>query len=211
MDPEQRKLYISQTNELYQALGGFVSNFELLVQNLRTALVFLMSGNNGRQDFIQSALAELSADPMLRVFKATFAIAINECGGDEKQLARGRDVLKDVCRRTQDMIAIRNEIVHGTWFIGWAGVGDEDFSVASGGKTKNTRDGVEHRQIDRTKVEFDLHSESCLQLADLINRLQVVILHSETRNFIDNFEWTEVQKDKVSLKNWSFKWPRAHS
>lgn len=205
MSPEERQQrYDEQTKELYAGLGEFVVSFELLVfWGLRLQLIHLWSGNSrGLQQLVQPALADLTADPILKIYQATYSTAIQQSSLSPEEKAEGDKILADVCKNVRDLIKTRNEIVHGTWFIGWAGSEDTDFSVAGGVKPTNTKNGVEHRSISRNRGDFDKHIDECRRLKDLLMRLGSVV--QTGRPFSTNFCWLNKQAS-LDPAHWTFK------
>lgn len=157
MTPEERtNRYELQTNELYAGLGEFVATFELIVQSMRTGLIFLYNKGDGHhQMIIQTALADKTAESMRSTFVSAFATFINQNEHDQEEKERSLRILNNLSDQIQNLSKTRNEIVHGTWFIGWASQEDTDFSVAPGYKPINKKSGIEHRSISRTKEDFD--------------------------------------------------------
>lgn len=205
MSPEERQQrHDEQTKELYAGLGEFVACFELLVfWGLRLQLINLWSGNSrDLQKLVQPAVADLTADPILKIYQATYSTAIQQSGLSQEEKVEGEKILADVCKDVRDLIKTRNEIVHGTWHIGWASSEDTDFSVAGGVKPTNTKSGVEHRNISRTRAGFDKHIDECRRLRDLLMRVGVVV--QMERPFSTNFCWLN-KKASLDPAHWTFK------
>lgn len=188
---ERTRLYETQTTALYAGLGEFVARFEMLVHNMRTQLLFLMTSTGLAQTLVTPAYAELTAAPLQSVFLATFSTAIRQSTAhDDAEKKVGQAILEAVCKRVKSMIELRNEIVHGTWFIGWASVDQTDFNEAYGFKPKNTKVGVKHNEISRSREDFDQLIDQCNELYELINRFAVVRMG---RRFTTNFVWQDGQ------------------
>lgn len=190
MSPEERQQrHDEQTKEIYAGLGEFVASFELMVfWGLRTPLIQLWSNNSRElQQLVQPAVADLTADPILKIYQATYSTAIQQSRLIPEEKAEGERILVDVCKDVRELIQTRNEIIHGTWFIGWASSEDTDFSVASGVKPTNTKNGVEHRKISRTRADFDKHIDECHRLQELLARIAGVVQMGF--RFSTNFCW----------------------
>ncbi len=212
MNPDDREqLLEDQSNELYAGIGEFIVSFELVIDALRSALIQLWSGRSGMNQFLfQPALAELTADPITKVFQASVAVAIRhtELSAGEKDI--GEKIVLSLCKQIRALTESRNEIAHGTWFIGWASADATDFSVANGLKPKNTKTGTLYRSIDRKKEDFDALIDQCRLLRDIIQRFGLMLVMGERLGtFEKNFTWDE---DRVSLTRslWTFK-PRCTS
>jgi hypothetical protein len=183
---KRREKYEMQTSELYAGLGAFVAEFEQVVHSLREALVITLSRYGTPQALLQPAFAELTAAPLAMTFQATMARAIQLSSLDDSEKKLGCDILTSVGRQLKTLTEIRNEIVHGTWFIGWASEEQEDFSIAEGYKLKNTKTGMVHNDICRTKEEFDSLVDRCKEIRDLVNRINGVLMIPRpfSKNFI---------------------------
>lgn len=204
MNPvDRQKTYEQQTTSLYAGLGEFVARFELVVFAMRQNLIQLWSGGSvPAQALVQSAVAELTADPIAKIFLASHATAIRQSALEESEKAAGEKILADICKQVRAMITTRNEVVHGTWFIGWAAETDTDFSVADGHKPVNTKAGVEHRDISRNREQFDELIDECRRLVDLVNRVGHVVLSG--RSFSKNFITVD-KKVTLEPQFWTFK------
>lgn len=188
LSPEERShLHKVQTEALYAGLGAFVAAFEMIVHCMRTRLMFTLTRTGLDQQLITPAFAELTATPLLSVYQTTISTAIKKSlSHDEQEKKAGQEILINVCNRIRKMIERRNEIVHGTWFIGWASADQMDFGEADGFKPKNKKDGIKHEDISCTRADFDDLVDQCNQLADLVNRFAVIDMG---RSFTRNFTW----------------------
>lgn len=196
LSPEQRaRLHRSQTEALYAGLGKFVAAFEMIVFNMRQRLMFMLTKTGLDQQLVSPAFAELTAGPLLSVFRATVSTAISKSAvyADDEKVA-GQAILDNIYNRILTMTQRRNEIVHGTWFIGWASADQNDFGEADGFKPKNTKSGVKITNISRTRADFDLLVDQCNQLSDLVGRLGLIDMGL---SFTENFTWIE---GKVTLE-----------
>jgi hypothetical protein len=203
MDEKTRQeKYEVQTEELYAGLGAFVAGFEQVIHTMRTSLVLALSHNFQSQQLIRPAYAELTAAPLTSTFQATMARLIEYSEFEDQEKEMGKKVLASVCNQIRTMTETRNEIVHGTWFIGWASETQEDFSVADGFKAKNTKDGATQTNITRTRAEFDSLVDRCHELVDLVNRISGVMLIK--RPFTTNFIWNG-KTATLDASLWTFK------
>jgi hypothetical protein len=204
-NPENRNnKYQRQTGELYEGLGRFVEGFELLVDAMRTELLFTWNreGLIQTQGLYRTALAELTAYPIKGVFVATMAELAELTITDSAEHQHVDKVLKYINLHYGEMVEVRNEIVHGTWRIGWASEKDLDFSVADGVKPTNTKSGVAHRDISRSKEDFYQLVDECNMLKCVVQRLGGTLRHN--RSITANFP---MSKNEVQLEQfmWNFK------
>jgi len=203
MDETQRQVkYAAQTEELYAGLGAFVAAFEQVIHTMRNVLVMVLSHDYQSQQLIRPAYAELTAAPLTSTFQATLARMIEFSELDDSGKENGKRILASVCNQIRAMTETRNEIVHGTWFIGWASETQDDFSIASGFKEKNTKEGAAHTDIGRTRADFDSLVDRCHELLDLANRIRGVLLLN--RPFSTSFIWNGKLASLGTLQ-WTFK------
>jgi hypothetical protein len=204
---DRQAKYETQTAQLYAGLGEFVAQFEQLIFAMRYILPMAFGGGRETNGLIAPAYAELTADPLRRVFGSTMAIAIDQSALSAEEKAVGHTVLRSITKRIQTLTEKRNEIVHGTWFIGWASAEQSDFSTASGFKPKNTKEGVAHTNISRTREGFDDLIMDCLEASCLVKRMMVLFHGSSfSKNFI--FVGGEVSLDDA---HWTFSRRRTRS
>jgi len=85
---------------------------------------------------------------------------------DEEQ-----QIFKIILKRVQTLIDSRNNIIHSTWFVGWANPQDIDFSEASGHKLIKGKSGAGVKNFKYTSSDFDKLSNECDAVVELINRL----------------------------------------
>lgn len=188
MTPEERIInHKQQTESLYAGLGEFVVSFEMLVHAMRHSLVMLLSqGKLHGQSLAQPAFAEMTAAPLRSTYLASFSADIKHCNLDEIEKTLGQKILQNVCKRIQDITSVRNELVHGTWFIGWSSADTEqdiDYSKGFGFKPKNCTTGTTHKIISRTREEFDALSDKCLILAELADRILLLMMIGNATSF----------------------------
>jgi len=188
LTPEERaKKRETETTALYASLGEFVAKFELTVFSIRQLLMFVVTSHGAPQSLVTPAYAELTASPLRAAMLSTCAKAIDMREDyDDREREIANQILCAICARFGKLTEARNDIVHGTWFIGWASEDQTDFTQASGFKPKNTKNGVRHTDISRTVGDFDALIDECHDLYDLINRMMVLI-HGFT--FSKNFIW----------------------
>src|SRR5713226_4932168 len=125
MEDQDRKIkYEQQTTALYGAIGRFVVEFEQMCFAMSHAILFaLHHGGLRDQQLGHAVLAGLTAGPLREMALSVFAYFYRD---DESSVA----IVRQLAARTQDVITTRNDIVHRTWFVGWASETDTDFSRA---------------------------------------------------------------------------------
>ncbi len=162
---EREEKYKVQTKGWYAALGQFVVQFEDVCSNMETCIIFALHSDGLRnQNLAQALLADLTAAPLLQSFRAIVA----ELRKNDIEDLR---ILDNASKRVEKLIEQRNEVVHRTWFVGWAAVEQEDFSTVSSWKFKKTKRGPEFKPKSYTASDLDDLSKNAGELAKIILRM----------------------------------------
>lgn len=139
--------YDRQTRWQFEALGRFVQAFELMIDAIRTNCVLLASGTPKQQRLINIAFhhTSMGADALFAIMRAMFAEIVIDL--DYGVPAKERDVvlsiLQQMAKQFISIRDIRNELLHGTWQIGWSNPSDDDFSDMNVFKYKATSKGFQ--------------------------------------------------------------------
>jgi hypothetical protein len=161
----RKEKYKVQTKDWYAALGQFVVQFEHVCKNMETCIIFALHGDGLRnQNLAQALLTDLTAAPLHQSFRAIVA----ELRKNDTEDLR---ILDNVSKRVEKLIEDRNEVVHRTWFVGWAAVDQEDFSTVRSWKFKKTRRGAEFKPKSYTTSALDDLSKKADELAKIISRM----------------------------------------
>lgn len=180
MTEEARQLiHKKQTEEIYMGIGKFSVEFEQMIHQMGAGIVIMLSvGGLQNQRLAHIVTADLTADPMMGIFKS-MVIEILKPQGKEETIFKA--IMKDI----KEMIATRNKVIHSAWYVGWGGSEDTDYSVAKGIKITKTSNAVEHRSLDYTSADFDAISSKCKQLREFILGItHITINHgSLSKNF----------------------------
>lgn len=168
-----------QTQEQFEALGRFVQDFELMVEAVRFGGAGLLSA--GRLANIVFHHSALTAAPLFEIFRAMVIEALAE--SDRDVPAREQDVANAVLTSIADqynhLVARRNELLHGTWHIGWASPDQEDFSKIPAMKLKVTKAGLRSVDMPRDIDELRALSSQCKRLNKMIYAVYFCVLHGE--------------------------------
>lgn len=183
MEKEERQNnFHDQTGELYRAYGEFAVKFEHVCHAVHTAMVFMlhMEGLKNQQ-VAHGLLAGLTADPLRSIF-AMLVAETQQLDNQEKH------IVNSVLKRFQKLTERRNDVLHGTWFIGWGHPSDTDFSVASGIKHHRSNKGASSKSFKFSTVEFQVLTREAEALAAIFQRLHGCFVggYSISRNFIIN-------------------------
>jgi hypothetical protein len=176
---QHQEKYDQQTRDLFAALGRFVVGFELVCRHATTVITMALSKAGLRdQQYANILLADLTADPIKKTMIAVVAHAIQPIGKDAK-------VLQAIAKQFQQLIEARNELLHSTWYVGWANDSQSEFDVANAVKLKKSKDGVVVKKLDYKIEDFDRHTTEAEMLSKIIVRLNGCIVggHSLAKNF----------------------------
>ena len=158
MDEGKRQAtYRAQTAESYRLLGEFVAEFELLIFTMRSMLEREIGAGIGGQSGIQALTAELTAWPLGRAFNS---YAISRTNGN----AIAQNAISTFKNDFEKLTKTRNDLVHGTHFIGWASQEQVDFSKPEMLRLKNTKGGVTNSNISISHESMAAHIVRAKQL-----------------------------------------------
>lgn len=177
-DERQKKLK-EQSDELYRSYGEFSVKFEHVCHAIHTAMVFMLQMDGLKnQQVAQVLLAGHTADPLRSLFSALVAETQRLDQTDKK-------ILDSVLKRFQALTERRNDIIHGTWFIGWASATDTDFSVASGHKHHRSNKGASSKTFSYSPADFQALAKEAEALAAIFHRLNGCFVgsHAVSKNF----------------------------
>ena len=191
-EPWKTEAYKAQTTKQFAALGRFVQDFEQMVGSVRFHLIMRLSGNSrGEQHFARAVFHHqaLSAAPLLEIFRCFVAETLELEGDanspDERKVTL--EVAAHIDRRYRTLVEARNAILHATWFIGWAGSGQTDFSEMKGDKWTPASKGLKRKELPTSDVELTALSQEATAVKSLIDRLAMCVLAPIRFNVLGNF------------------------
>ncbi|MEN9967335.1 MAG: hypothetical protein RL036_568 [Actinomycetota bacterium] len=139
-DQVRQAAYEAQTAESYRLLGEFVAEFELLMFTMRSVLEREIGGGPGGQLGVQALTVELTAWPLSKAFNSYALCRITGNTIAQKAIRLFKDDF-------QKLIETRNDLVHGTHFIGWVSQEQVDFSKPEMLRLKNKKGGVSNANV----------------------------------------------------------------
>ena len=100
--------------------------------------------------------------------------------------AHERKIIDNLLKRIDKLAEQRNDVIHRTWYIGWASEDQEDFSTASGVKSHNLKIGNRSSSVEFSRSEFDKLSLEADALTALLSRLSACLTFGDSidNNFI---------------------------
>ena len=177
---EKAKIYKEQTDDIYRSIGKFSVKFEQIVHSMSLGITMMLSMNGlNNQQLAHIMLAELTAYPTKSIFGAMIA-EIRELSDRDRQIVNG------ILKRVQDLIDRRNDIVHSTWFVGWASPENPVFDEVSGHKLTRGKSGAGVKGFKFKSKDVDELSDECDLVNELVMRLWGAALRGRSigNNFI---------------------------
>ncbi len=171
-EKDRTVLHRVQTDELYAAIGRFAVKFEHVVHAMQmTVLQTLQVNGLSSQPLANAVTAGLTAEPMTRMFGAVVAEARRSDPGENE-----RRIISNLLKRIRALTEQRNDVIHRTWFVGWASPDQSSFEETVSWKFKNTGDGATFSPRSSTAADFDELSKTADELTELVNRVTGCIL-----------------------------------
>ena len=171
MEPvDRQQKFEAQTAEVYQAIGKCSVKFEHVTFTMQQAITFLLQkGGLKNQRLANVMLADLTAYPLKSIFQAMIPES-SELSQEE------RNICDKIFSRTQRLIERRNDIIHSTWFVGWAHPDDTDFSEIAGAKQARGKQGAAIKSFKHTAADFEAFARECDEVAKLLHRLSACLI-----------------------------------
>ena len=159
-----------QTKESFEHLGRFVQGFEFMVSSIRNGILNLTSKGTHHQRLMLIILSHgsLTAGPLVDIYRSLLAEIVNDPQykiDDETRLLT-LDILSETDHEYRSLVTSRNDLLHGTWFIGWASGADNDFSGLSVSKFKASTKGFAVAPTPKNIGELNVLIKRCKQLRD---------------------------------------------
>jgi hypothetical protein len=182
MPPTNPEELIKNTTEQYAALGRFVEAFELMVHEVREICIERICagiGGSERERLIEIPFhnQSMTAKPLFDTMRAIIAEIVNvETSPHYADRATFKKVLSCIETEYNHLYNKRNELLHGTWLVGYTSFDDPNAKEFRIRKYKTTADGLADVQLPKNVPELlDLvarcddarmwlgHIEFCLQ------------------------------------------------
>ena len=169
MDGVRGTNYETQTNESYAILGRFVVEFEHLVFALRLILEGQIGSGPAGHRGVQVLTIELTAYPLGKAFNS---FALLRTQGNE----RAGKAINLFRKEFEALNEIRNDLVHGTHFIGWASADQIDFSDPDIIRVKNRTGGVEPSGISISHSSMNAYLAKAQELTKIARAIGVHLI-----------------------------------
>ncbi len=163
INQEQEKTQEAQIEGQYAALGKFIQEFSQICHTLRISFSHLIQGE-GLKDFQVGQIIinnkVITAAPLLEIMEALV-------GYLKKDDAIGLEIFSHTKVRFRSLIEKRNEITHGSWFIGQQNAEEKDSSEISAHILKTNKKGIKVKTILKSEQEILTLVEECKQVENL--------------------------------------------
>ena len=125
-----------QTSEIYEHIGRFVVEFEIVAEHLRRAIISKLCRKGLHNPELARILVShkaMTAAPLI-VCHDSVLTELDKCKKPDEIDPVQKEVLNQISKEFDCLIQERNRIVHGYFRIGNAPAGADDFSSISGYK-----------------------------------------------------------------------------
>lgn len=173
---ENRKV---QMDELHRAIGEFVVAFETITHQQYSCILWLLaSAGLNDQQIVQILLSGKNAEPLRQLLQSLL-------GHMRPSNVAEEAIVKNILDRHKSLIERRNEVVHGTWHIGWGNEHTTDWGEAAGFKLGKDKDGAKVKGFKYRVEDFEELAREAKELAKAYFRLSGCFTgcHAVERNF----------------------------
>jgi hypothetical protein len=212
-DSQEPSPFDKNTKEQYEELGHFVEAFEAMVNDVRNACIVILAGlDPSMQTFVSVAFHHqaLTAKPLFEIMRTLIA----EVSKDERARKKYKiddtsanilsGVLGDISKEYMDLAKIRNNLLHGTWYVGFTGPEDLEAKEFYVSKLSTTKTGLKQLELPKTAIELRYLRSRCEKLRDWIAPIYILFFSDEGAERIKRRFWYDQDKEK-----WSTYLPRG--
>ncbi len=186
-EDDRNAAYEAQTTEQYAALGEFMTEFEQICHALRLSFVFLLQGKGLKDQTVANIIIgnrAISAGPLIEIMEGLVGHLVGKN-------PVGMQIFGKTATRFRNLTEIRNDFVHGTWFIGWANPEDTDFSEIRGYKLNPNKKGMTLKVLPKSVDEIRANIAEAKKINALFMRffgcMQLANMSPGNGDFSKNF------------------------
>jgi hypothetical protein len=200
--------YEKNTKEQYEALGRFVEAFEEMVAEARLCCLDLLQFGLSRQ---QKKLVEIplyhsaiGAKAVFDIFRAVFIETIRDTDYETKhnieeaEIQKFSSVLSKISGHYGDLCNRRNDLLHGTWHVGYVGE-DPDSPTFHVRRLRVSGTGLSAVSLPNTASELLALHDQCQEVREWICTIHASLPSKDIKPFDKCFERREGQ--------WHRLWP----
>lgn len=172
-------------------LGQFVEAFEQMVHEVRSACEFLLDPELKRQSAVSAAFhhSVMTAKPLFDIMRAVVAETLkntkmrakHEIDEAAENIFHG--VLQTIGNEYNNLTNTRNNLLHGTWFMGFGSVIEpgSDFLVY---KMSVSKTGIAPMELPKNTEELLALAARCRKTGAWIGAITVAFIHGPAGNLI---------------------------
>ena len=158
--------YEQNTKEHYEHLGRFVEAFEATVQEARDACIDLLGHDRQQKRLIEIAFRQqaLTANPTFEIMRAVIIEIIDDAIKDGALKADRNaflGLMKFIADEYDDLVKMRNALLHATWFVGYQSVDDPASSEFYVRKFAVTKQGLSPLELPKNARQLEELSHRC--------------------------------------------------
>jgi hypothetical protein len=127
--PTSEEAYSKNTKEQYEELGRFVEMFELMVNEARESCIDLLSKDSDHRELVQIAFhhQSLTAKSLFEIMRAIITEVIKDQAHFHYNERISLGAILGQVQSAYDRLAnMRNNLLHGTWFVGFTNETDPE-------------------------------------------------------------------------------------
>jgi hypothetical protein len=143
-------------------------------------IIMILSSNGLKNQLLANIMmSDLTAYPVKSIFGSMIAETTDLSSAEQK-------IVNMILKRVQALINKRNEIVHSTWFVGWAHPDAVTFDEAHGHKLARLKSGAGLKGFNFKSEDFDKISAECDLVNALVLRLWMAVIGGDSiaENFV---------------------------
>jgi hypothetical protein len=185
--------YQRNVSAQYEALGTFVECFELMVNEAREVCIESICnsiGSGERLGLIEISFHHqvMTAKPLFDIMRAIIAEIVNEEGSRHyADRAVFKDVLTHIANEYNFLYWKRNDLLHGTWFIGYTGENDPTASQFEVRKYKTTKNGLERAtKLPKNATELLTLASRCDHGLGLASSVTAYKINCQSPSFLSS-------------------------
>jgi hypothetical protein len=178
MPPTNESNYEKNTKEQYEALGRFVEAFELMVNEVREVCIERICtgvGSSEREHLVEISFHHqaMTAKPLYDIMRAIIAELVNKpTSRHHADNAKIKALLGHIEGEYNHLYNKRNELLHGTWLIGYVSADDPDASEFLIRKYKTSADGlVAAKELPKNAPELLTLRDRCAAVRNWIGHV----------------------------------------
>ncbi|MEH2486929.1 hypothetical protein [Bradyrhizobium sp. AZCC 2230] len=169
------------TEKQYAALGRFVEAFEAMVNEVREACIERLCegvGSSERQRLIEIPFhhQSMTAKILFDIMRAIIAEIVGDKNSPHHEdRLKFKKILGCIEGEYSSLLSKRNELLHGTWFIGYGAPDDPNAERFLVRKYKTTADGLGNIELPKNVAELDELTQRCVDTFLWIGHLDICL------------------------------------